>query len=290
VSAAGRTPPAVATTTWTAGTTPWAVGTTPWAVGTPHGVGPRPPAWRDVVHVMGLPISVALRGRHAGDEVARRAWARVGDELRAVDATFSRYREDSWVSRHNAGAAALADAPTEVREVLRVADQARTDSGGAFDVWRPGPDGRTVLDPDGVVKGWAVQRAARHLLVLPDTDTCLGGGGDLVCWTADPEGEPWQVGIEHPHDPRALVARVPCRRGAVATSGTAHRGEHVVDARSGRPPAGVASVTVVAADLVTADVDATAAYARGTDALAWLRTRPGRSGLVVWEDGRADVL
>ena len=135
-------------------------------------------------------------------------------------------------------------------------------------MWRPGPDGRTVLDTDGVVKGWAVHRAARHLVALPGTDVCLGGGGDLVCWTADPAGEPWQVGIEDPRDPRALVARVPCRRAAVATSSAAHRGQHVVDARTGRPPAGVASVTVVAADLVAADVDATAAFAQG-------RRRPG---------------
>jgi FAD:protein FMN transferase len=249
-----------------------------------------PSIWRDVVQVMGLPISVALRGRHAGDERARVAWARVGADLRDVDAMFSRYRADSWVSRHNAGEVALADAPPEVHEVLRLAEEARVASGGAFDVWRPGPDGRTVLDPDGVVKGWAVQRAARHLVALPDTDACLGGGGDLVCWTADPAGEPWQVGIEHPLDPRALVARVPVRRGAVATSGTAHRGEHVVDARTGLAPRGVASVTVVAADLVTADVDATAAFARGADALAWLRSRPGRGGLVVWEDGRTEAV
>lgn len=267
-----------------------AAGTVPWAVGTTPGGPPRPAAWRDVVHVMGLPISVALRGRHAGDDVARQAWARVGDELREADAMFSRYRADSWVSRHNAGVAALADAPPEVREVLRIAEQARVDSGGAFDVRRPGPGGRPLLDTDGVVKGWAVHRAARHLLALPDTDACLGGGGDLVCWTADPAGEPWQVGVEDPRDPRRLVARVPVRRGAVATSGAAHRGRHVVDARDGRPPADVASVTVVAADLVTADVDATAAYARGADALAWLRTRPGRGGLVVWADGSTDVV
>ena len=52
---------------------------------------------------------------------------------------------------------------------------------------------------------------------------------------------------------------VPVATGAVATSGTAHRGEHLVDARTGRPPTGVASVTVVAASLTWTDIDATAA-------------------------------
>jgi thiamine biosynthesis lipoprotein len=78
---------------------------------------------------------------------------------------------------------------------------------------------------------------------------------------------------------------VPVFTGAVATSGTAHRGQHLVDARTGRPPVGVASVTVVAASLTWADIDATAAYAQGPEAARWLETRPGRSGLVVWADG-----
>jgi thiamine biosynthesis lipoprotein len=49
----------------------------------------------------------------------------------------------------------------------------------------------------------------------------------------------------------------------------------------------VASVTVVAGSLTIADIDATAAYARGEDAARWLGARPGRTGLVVWADGSA---
>jgi thiamine biosynthesis lipoprotein len=96
------------------------------------------------------------------------------------------------------------------------------------------------------------------------------------------------VGIEDPLDPTRVLAVVPVRRGAVATSGHAHRGHHVVDPRTGRPPEGVASVTVLAADLVTADVDATAAYAMGRAGLPWLKER-ARTGVVVWSDGTAEV-
>ncbi len=45
------------------------------------------------------------------------------------------------------------DCPPEVREVLALAEVARVESEGAFDVRRPGPDGTVVLDPSGVVKG-----------------------------------------------------------------------------------------------------------------------------------------
>ena len=46
-------------------------------------------------------------------------------------------------------------------------------------------------------------------------------------------------------------------------------------------------MTVVAASLTDADVDATAAFALGRDAARWLASRPGRTGLVVWADGTA---
>jgi thiamine biosynthesis lipoprotein len=135
-----------------------------------------------------------------------------------------------------------------------------------------------------VVKGWAAERASRHLAALPDTDFCLSAGGDLVGRTAA-DSEPWRIGIEDPADPSRVIAVVPLRTGAVATSGTAHRGAHLVDARTGRAPDGVASVTVIGPSLTWADIDATAAYALGTGAADWLRARPVFSALVVRPDG-----
>ena len=238
---------------------------------------------------MGLPVSLALRGRHAADASADQAWSAVLASLREADAVFSTYRHGSFVSRLGRGEVTLEDCPPEVSEVLGLGEQARRESGGAFDVRRPGASGERVLDPSGVVKGWAVQRASAALRELADTDWCLSAGGDLLCRTAQPDGTPWRVGVEDPHDPSRVLAVVPVRCGAVATSGTAHRGEHLVDARTGLPPHGVASVTVVGRDLTWADVDATAAYAQGDGALDWLRGRPGRCGLVVWADGRAET-
>jgi FAD:protein FMN transferase len=240
---------------------------------------------RYVEHVMGMPISLALRGRHTDDLAARAAWAEVVVELREVDRVFSTYRDDSCVSLLGRGEIGLEDCPPEVAEVLDLGERTRGESGGAFSVLRPGPDGEPVLDPSGVVKGWAVERASAALAGLDDTDFCLSAGGDLTCRTLDPDGAPWRVGVEDPTDPQRILAVVPVFTGAVATSGTAHRGQHLVDARTGRPPAGVASVTVVAGSLTWADIDATAAYAQGPDAARWLETRPGRSGLVVWADG-----
>ena len=240
---------------------------------------------RYVEHVMGMPISLALRGRHTDDAAARSAWATVMDSLRDADRVFSTYRADSCVSRLGRGEVGLEDCPPEVAEVFALGAAAEGESGGAFSIRLPGPDGRTVLDPSGVVKGWAVEQAAPALQALADTDFCLSAGGDITCRTLDPAAPPWRIGIEDPAVPRRILAIVPVHTGAVATSGTAHRGRHLLDARTGLAPVGVASVTVVAASLTWADIDATAAYAHGPGAARWLETRRGRSGLVVWADG-----
>jgi thiamine biosynthesis lipoprotein len=244
----------------------------------------RPATARYVEHVMGMPISLALRGRHTDDAAARGAWAEALAALRDVDRVFSTYRSDSFVSRLGREEITVEDCPPEVAEVLALGEVARLQSRGAFDVRRDG-----VLDPSGVVKGWAVERAARPLRALPDTDFCLSAGGDLVCRVAGPESPDWRIGIEDPHDPTRVVAVVPVRNGAVATSGLVHRGGHVVDARTGTVPDHVASVTVVHDDLTWADIDATAAFALGPDAARWLRGRR-RTGLVVWADGRTELV
>jgi FAD:protein FMN transferase len=249
---------------------------------------PPAPVHRRVEHVMGMPVSLALRGRHSTGASADAAWASVLAVLREADRVFSTYRPDSCINRLDRGDLSLEECPPEVHDVLNLGEQARRESGGAFDVRRPGHDGRPHLDPSGVVKGWAVQQAAHALEALPDTDSCLSAGGDMVC-RATAGSPPWRIGIEDPHDPRRVLATVPVHTGAVATSGSAHRGAHVVDARTGRAATGLASVTVLGPDLVWADIDATAAIALGEDALPWLRTRTGRRGFVIRGDGTTET-
>ncbi len=247
-------------------------------------VDPRPVV-RRVEHVMGMPISLALRGRHAGDRRGEDAWQEALAALRDVDRVFSTYRSDSWVCRYGRGEVDLDDCPPELAEVLARGAVAEAETGGAFSVWQPAPGGGVAFDPSGVVKGWAVDRAAKALWWLPETDVNLSAGGDLRCRTLDPDSPAWRVGVEDPLAPDRLIAVLEVSNGAVATSGAAHRGDHVRDARTGAVPQAVASVTVVAQTLTMADVDATAAYALGPEAAHWLRDRPGRTSLVCWQDG-----
>lgn len=226
---------------------------------------------------MGIPVGIDVRD----EGIAPIALDRAFDWLRRVDATFSTYRDESDVSRLNAGTLALEDAAPDVREVLERCERLRAATRGCFDV-----RARGALDPSAFVKGWAVEAAARMLVEDGGRNLCVHAGGDVrVCGERAP-GRPWRVGIQHPHR-RDRVARVLHARDlAVATSGAYERGAHIVDPRTGAAPEGVLSVTVLGPDLGTADAYATAAFAMGVDGPAWTAGLDGYDAVTILSDGR----
>ena len=163
-----------------------------------------------------------------------------------------------------------------MRAVLDRCEALRAETGGAFDARHSG-----TLDPCGLVKGWAVERAASRLAAAGARDLLLDAGGDVVA-----RGGPWRVGIRHPARRDRLAAVLTVRDAAVATSGAYERGDHIRDPRSGRAPAGVASVTVVGPDLGTADAYATAAFALGADGPAWTAGLHGYDAMTIVPGGR----
>jgi FAD:protein FMN transferase len=238
-------------------------------------------AWVELI--MGLPVSVHLRTPSPDDSTVESAVSAYFAELRRIDEIFSPYRADSDLTRWERGELTLATADPMLGRILALCDQAFVRTSGFFDV-RNLPDplgGGPRTDPSGLVKGWAVERAARHLPV--DLGWCVNAGGDVLVHA--PGGLPaWRVGVEDPRD-GTILRVVTAREGAVATSGTRHRGTHIVDPRTGRPPAGLSQVTVLGPQLLWADVYATAAFARGESALEWLMTLEGYAALVVTADG-----
>jgi thiamine biosynthesis lipoprotein len=207
-------------------------------------------AERRTEHVMGMPVTIEVRRGTAALAEAF-AW------LHRVDALFSPFRPDSEVSRLARGG--TAPAGPLVREVLDRCEALRSETGGYFDARYGG-----TLDPSGLVKGWAAERAARLLTDAGARELCVDAGGDVVV-----RGGPWRVGIRNPRRRDRLCAVLEVTDAAVATSGAYERGDHVLDPHTGRPPRGTLSVTVVGPDLGTADAYATAAFAMGEDGPPW---------------------
>ncbi len=237
-----------------------------------------------VLHVMGLPFSLHLRGPGARSAETVRLVQQAHEELVRVDEVFSTYRPDSDVSRIDAGLLLVSDAHPDVAEVLRLADVAQARTGGRFSAHLPDGQGRTRFDPSGVVKGWAAQRVFARLMAAGDLDVCLNAGGDVVVGTRT-AGRSWGVAVTDPVG-GGLLGVVRLRSGAVATSGTAARGAHIRDPRDGGAPSASTQVTVRGPTLLWADVLATAAFVAGDDALALLADHPGYEATVVSRDGR----
>ncbi|MFE4588117.1 FAD:protein FMN transferase [Streptomyces laurentii] len=241
--------------------------------------GPVP--WRHAEPVMGTMVSFTLR--HRPTPALRAALDRAVALLHEADRVFSPFLPDSEISRMRRGERGRADAPPEVRRVLELCEHAHSRTRGAFDAWAGG-----AVDPCGLVKGWAAERAWRVLREAGATDACVNAGGDVrVGGAPGPEGD-WRTGIADPRRPGRLLAVVAGRDHAVATSGTAERGAHVVDPRTGAPATGLLAATVTGPELLWADVLATAALVLGArEAHRWIGAQPGYALLTVTADGEA---
>jgi thiamine biosynthesis lipoprotein len=235
------------------------------------------PGIRRVEQIMGLPVVVDVRD----DGDAGPALDDLFDWLRWVDATFSTFKEDSEISRINRGELRREDAQPDVRRVLERCDSLREETDGYFDM--RAPDGS--IDPSGLVKGWAVDRAAAILDGAGFQNYAVSAGGDMrVLGRAVPDLA-WRVGIQHPLDRQQVASVVETTDLAIATSGAYARGDHVWNPHSGRAPSGILSVTIVGPKLGTADAYATSAFAMGPQrAPHWTARLAGYEAMTILVD------
>ncbi|MFI6336623.1 FAD:protein FMN transferase [Streptomyces sp. NPDC050535] len=202
-------------------------------------------------------------------------------QLRRVDEVFSTYREHSQISRLADGELTVDECDPEVAEVLGLCAEAERLSDGWFSTRYEGR-----LDPTGLVKGWSTERAARLLAAAGASGVSVNGGGDVQLYGVPGPHRPWRVGVADPLRPGSLAAVVSAAGAdelAVATSGTAERGTHIVDPRTGKSAVtDLVAVTVVGPSLTWADAWATAAFAMGSrQALDWLESLPDVEALLI---------
>lgn len=209
---------------------------------------------------MGGPCRIHLAGPPTAAAEAA-VQAAIG-EVRRIEAKYSRYREDSVLSRLNAAAGGAPQAvDDETAHLLDFAAQAHAASGGLFDIttgvlrraWDfrqprlPAPEvlagalarvgwprvrwqrpqlaleAGMELDFGGLGKEYAADRAATLLAESGVAPALVNLGGDLRVTGPRPDGRPWVLGIAHPRREGALAGHVELARGALATSGDYER-------------------------------------------------------------------
>lgn len=155
------------------------------------------------------------------------------------------------------------------------------------------------LDLCGIAKGYGVDRLAERLEAAGIDRYLVGIDGEMRCGTGKPDGEGWSVAIERPDERMRDASRVLEMEGcAIATSGDyrhvrlkdGKRYSHTIDPATGAPLSnGLASVSVIANDCMTADALATALMVMGPDKGPRFARAAGLNALFMVREGQNGV-
>lgn len=195
---------------------------------------------------------------HADPVYARQASAEAFAELERIEGRLSRYVESSDISRVNRLAKGQSTAvQLDTFECLRIALEVQRETRGAFDVaygsempvrtfGLEGPrfdldeqdhavrvlaDG-VRLDLGGIGKGFALDRMAAILADWEVDSALLAASTSTLLALSPPPGQSgWAVTFGPEHD----LHRANLAKAALSGSGTAVKGHHILDPRTGRP-------------------------------------------------------
>src|SRR6478609_148969 len=229
---------------------------------------------------MGMPVTVFIRDEHASEQdvMAVASW------FEAVNQRFSPFLSTSEVSRLNDGAIDRDQASEELDNILQLCEQTKTETSGYFDVCRNGR-----IDPSGLVKGWAIEKASIMLSDRGFAHHFVEAGGDVQAVGLGPNDQPWKVGIRNPFKRDEQVKVLALSDRGVATSGTAVRGQHIYNPLQTVPVStDVVSLTVIGPSIYDADRMATAAFAMGSEGILFLAGQPDLEAYAIRADGMAE--
>jgi FAD:protein FMN transferase len=153
------------------------------------------------------------------------------------------------------------------------------------------------IDLGGIGKGLALRWTAARLERAGAGDFLVEAGGDLVARGNDPDGTPWQVGIEDPtggEDPAVIaVSGLAVATSSVRVNRWVMDGRvvhHLLDPRTGEPANdGLLAVTVAAADPAWAEVWSKALYLAGRPAIANEARSRGIAAWWITDDGALEM-
>jgi len=185
--------------------------------------------------------------------------------LHLVDQIFSTYLANSQVSKLRNNEIALGDTHPYLQKVWQSCLEIKELTDGAFDPWAVAGG----FDPSGYVKGWAADQIADQLMKLGAKHIQVNAGGDISVRGGKDANTAWKLGVAHPNQSDQISKIYEITNGAIATSGTAERGDHIIDPQSKTIAVGARSATVTGPDAGIADALATALIVSGRDGASW---------------------
>jgi FAD:protein FMN transferase len=227
---------------------------------------------RETRIMMGMPVTVEVP-----DADAEKLIRAVFNHFKYIDEKFSTYKSTSEIMAINRGELPKEKWSEDMRTIFALAEETKASTNGYFDIQKP--DGQ--YDPSGIVKGWAIARAAEIVRKAGVRDFYVDAGGDIQTGGHAADGKKWAVGIRNPWNEKENVKVVYVSGEAVATSGTYARGEHIYNPKTGKPANEIVSLTVIHEDICEADRFATAAFAMGGNAIRFIEGLAGFEGYMI---------
>lgn len=268
---------------------------------------------------MGTPCDIQLYAQTQA-EARRVAEAAIAD-VRRLEALYSRYRSDSFLSAINRVAATggRITVDEETAGLLNYAATCHEQSEGLFDItsgilrrawrfdlgtlpepaqiqallekvgwhklrWQPPvlkfPMPGMEIDFGGIVKEYAVDRAAALCQGAGIRHGVINLGGDIKVIGPRADGSPWRIGVRHPRHKETVMQTLLLREGALASSGDYERCiivdgiryGHVLNPKTGWPVRHLTAVSVIADFCVVAGSASTIAMLKEDSGPAWLET------------------
>ena len=145
------------------------------------------------------------------------------------------------------------------------------------------------LDLGGIAKGYALDLVVKRATACGVRCGLIDLGGNVRCMATPPPGRAaFTIGVRHPFAEGELLGTIEVLDCSVATSGDyeqfveleGKRVSHIVDPRTGRPVANVASVTVVTPAGVDSDVFSTSIFVGGDRAVEALCSTRQRTSVL----------
>jgi FAD:protein FMN transferase len=229
--------------------------------------------------IMGMPITVDI-----ADPQSDNLRDRVFQYFEAVDQQFSPYIETSELCRINRREILAKDVSAAMSEVLALAEDTRLASDGYFNVLKP----QGGIDPSGIVKGWAIGKAAAMIAAAGAQNYFVEAGGDIQAKGLSADGSVWRVGVRSPFDSNEIIKVLQLADAGIATSGAYVRGAHIYNPHEPSTElSDIVSMTVVAKSVVDADRFATAAFAMGREGIYFIEALEGIEAYAVDAEGIA---
>lgn len=152
------------------------------------------------------------------------------------------------------------------------------------------------LDLGGIAKGYATDKALDILKSYGIKSALINAGGDVRVIGQKPDGTPWRIGVQNPRNQDAVIAKLALTDwDTMETSGDYQRFimkdgvrySHILDARTGRQPRQLDSVTMVLNSSTDGDILSTALFILGPEkGLELLKKYPGAEAIMVTTDGK----